>query len=110
MSKHLKILKFFNVIISPWYTIKVDKWLVNVEQLSYTQIHVHFSVIWNSEVSMAQLLSSILCSYERRCLQIENAYNTVNKLDTKWTYRKSAVQWKLNNLFIKRQKEHTFKC
>ena len=50
VPKYLKILKFFNVIISPWYTIKVDKCLVNVEQLSYIQIHVHFSVIWNSEV------------------------------------------------------------
>lgn len=32
---------------------------------------------------MAQLLSSILCSYERKCLQMENAYNIVNKQDTK---------------------------
>lgn len=45
----LKIFNFFNAIISPWYTIKVDQWLINVDQPSYTQIPVHFSIIWNSE-------------------------------------------------------------
>ena len=87
VPKHLKILKFLNVIISPWYTVKVDKCLVNVEQLSYTQIHVilvSFEIVkLEKTFSMAQLLSSILCSYERKCLQMENAYNTVNKQDTK---------------------------
>lgn len=41
----LKIFNFFNAIISPWYTIKVDQWLINVDQPSYTQIPVHFSII-----------------------------------------------------------------
>lgn len=32
---------------------------------------------------IVQLFASILCSYERNCLQMENAYDIENKQDSK---------------------------
>lgn len=56
----------------------------------YTQICVHSSIIWNNEKlekmsCIAQLLKSVLCSHERKCLKMENAYVIIlwTKQDTK---------------------------